>query len=87
MSLLGIKSFFCECPVLTKPIQLVSIGQEVHFDGLLLSRLKDGVLPWGSPTIVADEIGVTRSTIGRLLGQPRLSHEGWTMLYLCGRRG
>ena len=26
--------------------------------GLLLSQLKDGVLPWGSLTIVADEIGV-----------------------------
>ena len=24
--------FFCERPVLTKPIQLVSIGHEVHFD-------------------------------------------------------
>ena len=39
--------------------------------GLLLSRLKDGVLPWGSLTIVADEIGVTRSTISRLRGQVR----------------
>ena len=37
--------------------------------GLLLSRLKDGVLPWGSLTIVADEIGVARSTISRLWGQ------------------
>ena len=34
--------------------------------GLLLSQLKDGVLPWGSLTIVADEIGVARSTISRL---------------------
>ena len=127
MSSLGIKSFFCKRPVLTKPIQLVSIGQEVHFNvyleclqksiisfevathqppilflpvdgvlvdcclsfahrwigmassykemllqqwkralGLLLSQLKDGVLPWGSLTIVADEIGVARSTISRL---------------------
>ena len=32
MSLLGIKLFFCERPVLTKPILLVSIGQDVHFD-------------------------------------------------------
>ena len=37
--------------------------------GLLLSRLKDGVLPWGSLTIVADEIGVACSTISRLWGQ------------------
>ena len=25
--------------------------------GLLLAQLEDGVLPWGSLTIVADEIG------------------------------
>ena len=37
--------------------------------GLLLSQLKDGVLPWGSLTIVTDEIGVARSTISRLWGQ------------------
>ena len=37
--------------------------------GLLLSQLKDGVLPWGSLTIVADEIGVGHSTISRLWGQ------------------
>ena len=37
--------------------------------GLLLSQLKDGVLPWGSLTIVTDEIGVTHSTISRLWGQ------------------
>ena len=41
MSLLGIKSFFCECPVLTKPIQLVSIGQEVHFDVYLECSQKE----------------------------------------------
>ena len=35
----------------------------------MLSRLKDGVLPWGSLTIVADEIGVARSTISRLWWQ------------------
>ena len=34
--------------------------------GLLLSRLKDGVLPWGSLTIVATEVGVACSTISRL---------------------
>ena len=39
--------------------------------GLLLSRLKDGVLLWGSLTIVADETGVTHSTISRLWGQAR----------------
>ena len=39
--------------------------------GLLLSQLKDGVLPWGSLTIVADEIGVACSTISRLWGQVR----------------
>ena len=37
--------------------------------GLLLSQLKDGVLQWGSLTIVADEIGVARSTISRLWRQ------------------
>ena len=37
--------------------------------GLLLSWLKDGVLPWGSLTIVADEIGLAHSTISRLWGQ------------------
>ena len=36
---------------------------------LLLSQLKDGVLPWGSLTIVTDEIGVARSTISRLWRQ------------------
>ena len=39
--------------------------------GLLLSQLKDGVLPRGSLTIVADEIGVARSTISRLWQQAR----------------
>ena len=43
--------------------------------GLLLSWLKDGVLPWGSLTIVADEIGVARSTISRLWGQVHGAHE------------
>ena len=37
--------------------------------GLLLARLEDGVLPWGSLTIVAEEIGVARSTISRLWRQ------------------
>ena len=43
--------------------------------GLLLSRLKDGVLPWGSLTIVADEIGVAQSTISRLWWQVCRAHE------------
>ena len=37
----------------------------------MLSWLKDGVLPWGSLSIVADEIGVARSTISRLWQQAR----------------
>ena len=37
--------------------------------GLLLAWLEDGVLPWGSFTIVADQIGVARSTISRLWRQ------------------
>ena len=37
--------------------------------GLLLARLEDGVLPWGALTIVADEIGVARSTISRFWWQ------------------
>ena len=43
--------------------------------GVLLSWLKDGVLPWGSLTIVADEIGVAHSTISMLWGQARGAHE------------
>ena len=37
--------------------------------GLLLGQLKDGVLLWGSLTIVAEEIGVACSTISRLWRQ------------------
>ena len=47
----------------------MSLEQRKKALGLLLSRLKDGVLPWGSLTIVADEIGVAHSTISRLWGQ------------------
>ena len=43
--------------------------------GLLLSRLEDGVLLWGSLTIVAEEIGVACSTISRLWQQARRAHE------------
>ena len=46
-----------------------------HALGLLLSRLEDGVLPWGSLTIVADQVGVARSTISRLWGQARGARE------------
>ena len=45
------------------------LEQQKRAFGLLLSQFKDGVLPWGSLTIVADEIGVTCSTISRLWGQ------------------
>ena len=43
--------------------------------GLLLARLEDGVLPWGSFTIVADQIGVACSTISRLWWQARGARE------------
>ena len=43
--------------------------------GLLLAWLEDGVLPWGSFTIVADQIGVARSTISRLWRQARGARE------------
>ena len=37
--------------------------------GLLLGWLKDGEFPWGSLTIVTEEIGVARSSISRLWRQ------------------
>ena len=43
--------------------------------GLLLSQSKDGVLPWGSLTIVTDEVGVARSTISRLWWQACGAHK------------
>ena len=43
--------------------------------GLLLARLEDGVLPWGSFTIVADQIGVACSTISRLCRQAHGARE------------
>ena len=43
--------------------------------GLLLARLEDGVLPWGSFTIVTDQIGLARSTISRLWRQARRACE------------
>ena len=45
------------------------LEQQKRALGLLLSQSKDGVLPWGSLTIVTNEIGVARSTISRLWGQ------------------
>ena len=53
----------------------MSLEQRKRALGLLLSQLKDGVLPWGSLTIVADEIGVARSTISRLWGQVHGAHK------------
>ena len=47
----------------------MSLEQRKRALGLLLSQSKDGVLLWGSLTIVADEIGVAHSTISRLWGQ------------------
>ena len=47
----------------------MTLGQWKRALGLLLSQLKDGVLPWGSLTIVADQIGVACSTISRLWQQ------------------
>ena len=43
--------------------------------GLLLIWLEDGVLPWGSLTIAADQIGVSCSTISRLWRQVCGAHE------------
>ena len=53
----------------------MSLEQQKRALGLLLSQLKDGVLPWGSLTIVADEIGVACSTISRLWGQVCRTHK------------
>ena len=47
----------------------MSLEQRKKALGLLLSQSKDGVLPWGSLTIVTDEIGVACSTISRLWWQ------------------
>ena len=47
----------------------MSLEQRKRALGLLLSQSKDGVLPWGSLTIVTDKIGVAHSTISRLWGQ------------------
>ena len=52
------------------------LEQQKRALGLLLSQSKDGVLPWGSLTIVADEIGVACSTISRLWRQAHGAREG-----------
>ena len=54
----------------------MSLEQWKRALGLLLSQSKDGVLPWGSLTIVTDEIGVACSTISRLWRQVCRAHEG-----------
>ena len=43
--------------------------------GFIVELIGNGVLPWGSFTIVADEIGVARSTISRLWRQARGARE------------
>ena len=53
----------------------MSLQQRKHALGLLLSRLEDGVLPWGSLTIVAKELGVACSTISRLWRQAHRARE------------
>ena len=54
----------------------MSLEQQKRALGLLLSQSKDGVLPWGSLTIVADEIGVAHSTISSLWRQVHRACEG-----------
>ena len=54
----------------------MSLEQWKRALGLLLSQSKDGVLLWGSLTIVTDEIGVARSTISRLWWQAHGVCEG-----------
>ena len=54
----------------------MSLEQQKRALGLLLSRSKDGVLPWGSLMFVADQIGVACSTISRLWWQAHGAHEG-----------
>ena len=54
----------------------MSLEQWKRTLGLLFSQSKDGVLPWGSLTIVPHEIGVACSTISRLWGQAHGAREG-----------
>ena len=60
----------------------MSLEQQKRALGLLLSQSKDGVLLWGSLTIVADEIGVACSTISWLWGQMRKAHKGSLIITL-----
>ena len=54
----------------------MSLEQWKRALGLLLSQSIDGVLLWGSLTIVDDEIGVACSTISRLWWQACRAREG-----------
>ena len=60
----------------------MSLEQWKRALGLLLSRSKDGVLLWGSLTIVTDEIGVACSTISRLWGQAHGACKGSLIITL-----
>ena len=60
----------------------MSLEEQKRALGLLLSRSKDGVLPWGSLTIVADEIGVACSTISRLWWQAHGACKGSLIITL-----
>ena len=61
---------FAHCWICMAPsYKEMSLEQRKRALGLLFSQLKDGVLPWGSFTIVTDENGVTHSTISRLWRQ------------------
>ena len=51
------------------------LEQQKRALGLLLSWSQDGMLPWGSLTIVTDEIGVACSTISRLWWQACRAHK------------
>ena len=53
----------------------MSLQQRKRALGLLVSRLEDGVLLWGSLTIVTEEIGVAHSTISRLWQQAHRARE------------
>ena len=53
----------------------MSLEQQKRALGLLLSWSKGGVLPWGSLTIVTDEIVVACSTISRLWWQACRAHK------------
>ena len=58
----------------------MSLEQQKRALGFWLSWSKDGVLPWGSLTIVANEIGVACSTISRLWWQGHGACKGSPMI-------